>query len=51
MDAYQLMFEENNPAGIKAFLYEMDLLQNIMRLPVVPLSGVLHKEVKKYLNK
>ncbi|MEO7523091.1 MAG: 4-hydroxy-tetrahydrodipicolinate synthase [Ferruginibacter sp.] len=51
MDAYQLMFEENNPAGVKAFLYELDLIENEMRLPVTPLSGELHQAVKKYLNK
>lgn len=51
IDAYTLMFEENNPAGIKAFLYEMDLIENVSRLPVTSLSGVLHKQVKKYLNK
>jgi 4-hydroxy-tetrahydrodipicolinate synthase len=51
IEAYNLMFEENNPAGIKAFLYEMNMIENIMRLPVTPLSGVLHQRVKKYLNK
>ncbi len=51
IEAYNLMFEENNPAGVKAFLHEMDLLENIMRLPVTPLSGHLHQQVKKYLNK
>ncbi len=47
--AYNLMFAENNPAGAKAFLHEMNMMENVMRLPVVPLSGGLHKEVKKYL--
>ncbi|MFT3910990.1 MAG: 4-hydroxy-tetrahydrodipicolinate synthase [Ferruginibacter sp.] len=51
IDAYNLMFEENNPAGVKAFLYELGLIENEMRLPVTPLSGELHKGVKKYLNK
>ena len=51
IDAYYLMFEENNPAGVKAFLFEMGLLENVLRLPVTPLSGVLHQGVKKYLNK
>ena len=50
MDAYQLMFEENNPAGIKAFLHEQNILENVCRLPVVPLSGVLHQSVKKFMN-
>jgi 4-hydroxy-tetrahydrodipicolinate synthase len=49
--AYELMFEENNPAGIKAFMYEMGLLENELRLPLVPLSGEMHQAVKKYLNK
>jgi 4-hydroxy-tetrahydrodipicolinate synthase len=51
MPAYDLLFAENNPAGAKAFLHEMGLIQNIVRLPVVPLSGELHKQVKIYLNK
>jgi len=49
--AYELMFEENNPAGVKAFLCEMGLIENEVRLPVVPLSGKLHQAVKKYLGK
>ena len=49
IDAYQLMFEENNPAGVKAFLHEQGLIENVLRLPVVPLSGMLHQEVKKFL--
>lgn len=51
IDAYNLMFEENNPAGVKAFLHELGLLENVMRLPVTALSGPLHQQVKKYLNK
>lgn len=51
MAAYNLMFAENNPAGVKAFLFELGLVENIMRLPIVPLSNDLHLEVRKYLNK
>lgn len=50
MPAYDLMFAENNPAGVKAFLSEMGMIKNIVRLPVVPLSGELHQKVKTYLN-
>lgn len=50
MPAYDLMFAENNPAGVKAFLSEMNLIKNNVRLPVVPLSGELHQRVKTYLN-
>lgn len=49
MEAYRLLFAENNPAGAKGFLYEMDIMENVMRLPVVPLSGELQREVKNYL--
>jgi 4-hydroxy-tetrahydrodipicolinate synthase len=51
IDAYNLMFAENNPAGVKAFLYELGIIENEVRLPVVPLSEALHKKVKLYLNK
>ncbi|MEO5984998.1 MAG: 4-hydroxy-tetrahydrodipicolinate synthase [Ferruginibacter sp.] len=50
MDAYNLMFTENNPAGAKAFLYELGLIENVVRLPVVPLSEPVHQAIKKYLH-
>lgn len=49
--AYELMFAENNPAGVKAFMTEMGLLQNQLRLPMLPLSNGLHQQVVKYLSK
>ena len=50
LEVYKLLFAESNPAGVKAFLFEMGLLQNELRLPGVPLSLDLHKAVKKYLT-
>lgn len=54
MPAYQIMFEENNPAGIKALLAELGLIENQVRLPNVPLSESFHKMaaqfVKQYLQ-
>ncbi len=50
MEAYELMFAENNPAGVKAFMHEAGLLENNLRLPVVALSENLHKQVKDYLK-
>ena len=49
--AYELMFAENNPAGVKAFLSEMGLIKNNLRLPVVPLSKKLTEGVKDCLKK
>lgn len=51
IEAYDLMFAENNPAGVKAFMKEMGLLENYLRLPMVPLSEGLHHKIKAYLAK
>ena len=51
MDAYDLMFSENNPAGVKAFLYEMGYLQNVTRLPVVPVNAALQQSIRTFLGK
>jgi len=50
INGYELLFAENNPAGAKAFLFEMGMMQNIVRLPVVPLSAALHEQVKSYIK-
>jgi len=44
-----LLFAENNPAGVKAFLSEMDMIENVLRLPLVPLSSQLHQKVKEFV--
>jgi 4-hydroxy-tetrahydrodipicolinate synthase len=46
---YELMFAENNPAGIKAAMAEQGLIGNYVRLPVVPLSAGLQAKWKEYL--
>jgi 4-hydroxy-tetrahydrodipicolinate synthase len=48
LTAYDLMFCENNPAGIKAFLAEQNIIQNYLRLPLVPLSAQVHAQVKVF---
>lgn len=50
LEGYDLLFAENNPAGVKAFLTELDVIQNYLRLPVTPLSDALHQKVKAYLK-
>lgn len=49
-EAYDLMFEENNPAGVKAFLAEMKIIQNRLRLPVVPVSTGLHHRINTFMT-
>ena len=50
MEAYNLLFAENNPAGVKAFLFEMGLIKNNLRLPIVPVSQALQQKIKAYLQ-
>ncbi len=51
LEGNDLLFAENNPAGVKAFLYELGIIENIVRLPVVPLSDSIHQKVKAFLKK
>jgi 4-hydroxy-tetrahydrodipicolinate synthase len=50
LGGYELLFAENNPAGVKAFLAELGVIQNNLRLPVVPLSQPVHDKIKVYLK-
>ncbi len=50
LEAYDLLFVENNPAGVKGFLYEQGLIENVLRLPVVPLSRGVQEKVKDFLK-
>jgi 4-hydroxy-tetrahydrodipicolinate synthase len=50
IEAYEIMFAENNPAGVKAFMTELGLIGNYFRLPVTPLSSALYAKAKAYLN-
>lgn len=49
MQGYDLLFAENNPAGVKAVLAELGLIKNSLRLPLVPLSATVHQKIADYL--
>ncbi|MDB5192490.1 MAG: 4-hydroxy-tetrahydrodipicolinate synthase [Segetibacter sp.] len=49
LEGFDLLFAENNPAGAKAFLAELGIIENYLRFPLVPLSEPIHEKVKKYL--
>lgn len=49
LEGFDLLFSENNPAGVKAFLSEMGIIQNYLRLPLVPLSDPVFEKVKAFL--
>ena len=35
-ELYSLIFVEGNPAGVKALLNDMGMIENVLRLPLVP---------------
>jgi 4-hydroxy-tetrahydrodipicolinate synthase len=47
-EAFDLMFEENNPAGVKAFLHDAGINENVFRLPVVPVSDGLKSRITAF---
>ena len=47
IDKMDMLFVENNPAGVKAFLAEMGIIQNQLRLPLVPLSSKHMEALRK----
>ena len=36
-DLFSLLFVDGNPAGVKAMLHEMGFIENVLRLPLVPM--------------
>ena len=47
----RLLFKEGNPGGIKAVLAQKGIIQNYLRLPLVPASKELQEEIKKEMAK
>lgn len=47
---YDLLFAENNPAGVKAAMFELQLIGNYLRLPVVPVSQGLQAKIREYVK-
>ena len=45
----RLLFAEGNPVGIKAVLAQKGIIQNYLRLPLVPASAELEKRIQKEL--
>lgn len=51
LEGFDLMFAENNPAGVKAFLHYNNIVENTFRLPIIPVSDELHEKIKGYLKR
>ena len=50
MDIVSLIFEENNPAGIKAVLNNLNLCDDNVRLPLVKTSYNLKQRINAYIS-
>jgi 4-hydroxy-tetrahydrodipicolinate synthase len=51
IDIINTMFEEGNPAGVKAYMNYLKLIDNTLRLPLVPVSKELNSRIEVLANK
>lgn len=51
IDIIASMFAEGSPSGVKAYLSEMGLCKNTVRLPVWPVSEKHHLKIKELMKK
>jgi len=49
LELIHLLFAEGNPAGVKEVLSQLDICENYLRLPLVPVSDALTDKIRKYL--
>jgi len=50
MPLIELVFAGGNPAGIKSVLYQQSLCENILRLPLTPVSDELNEKISQLLS-
>jgi 4-hydroxy-tetrahydrodipicolinate synthase len=46
----ELLFADGSPGGVKAALNVLGICENVLRLPLVPVSGDLYQKIKKELS-
>ncbi len=49
-EIYRLLFVEGNPAGAKAALKILNKCENVLRLPLVPVSSAVERELEKAIS-
>jgi 4-hydroxy-tetrahydrodipicolinate synthase len=50
IDLFSLLFIDGNPAGVKAMLHEMGFIENVLRLPLVPMRIVNMQRMSEILK-
>jgi len=51
LNFFKLLFKEGNPCGIKALLEIMGKANNVLRLPLYPISKELYNDIEKEIKK
>jgi 4-hydroxy-tetrahydrodipicolinate synthase len=46
----ELLFVDGNPAGVKSMLSEMGMIENVLRLPLVPTTIATKEKIRKVLG-
>ncbi len=49
-DIIRLLFSDGNPAGVKCVMHDMNLIENELRLPLVPVSAATAEEILNWVN-
>jgi len=49
-DLFNLLFVDGNPAGVKCMLHAMGLIENKLRLPLVPTRITTYEKIRKVLE-
>jgi 4-hydroxy-tetrahydrodipicolinate synthase len=50
-ELFHLIFVEGNPAGVKSILHQKGMIENILRLPLVPVSEKTDQLIREALKK
>jgi len=51
LELTRLAFAEGSPSGIKCALYHLGIIQNNLRLPLIPVSDSLNIKIKEWVEK
>jgi 4-hydroxy-tetrahydrodipicolinate synthase len=50
MPSIDMIFAEGNPGGIKSMMEQQGWCENVLRLPLVPISETLHKQIGAFIK-
>jgi 4-hydroxy-tetrahydrodipicolinate synthase len=48
-ELFELLMIDGNPAGIKSVLHQLGHIDNVLRLPLVPVQAVTNERIRKAL--